>query len=74
MYRGGNMVSILVEELILSTLRRAEDSLTIEDVARRAGIHRITASKYLAVLEAKGYIKYRSVGKAKLFSLIEGRI
>ena len=67
------MVSILVEELILNTLRNAEDSLTIEEVAKRAGIHRITASKYLAVLEAKGYLKYRPVGKAKLFSLAEGR-
>ncbi|MFH0832827.1 MAG: winged helix-turn-helix domain-containing protein [Candidatus Aenigmatarchaeota archaeon] len=63
------MESILTEELILDILRRAETSLTILELAKRANLHRVTASKYLAVLEAKGLIKRRDVGKAKLYSL-----
>lgn len=56
------------EKYILGMLR--EDSLTIEEVSNKAKMHRITASKYLAVLEARGLIKYRAVGKAKLFFLV----
>jgi DNA-binding IclR family transcriptional regulator len=65
------MDSVVLEELILNTLRNAEHSLTIYEVAKRAHIHRVTASKYLAVLEAKGNVKYRPVGKAKLYLLSE---
>ena len=58
-----------LEELILEILRRSDVSLTILEIAERAGIHRVTASKYLAVLEAKGFVKRRDVGKAKLYSI-----
>lgn len=60
-----------LEELILDILRKSDISLTILEIAEKANIHRATASKYLAVLEAKGYVKRRDVGKAKLFSLSE---
>lgn len=60
---------ILTEEIILDVLSRAETSLTINEIAKRANLHRVTASKYLAVLEAKGFVKYRAVGKAKLYVL-----
>jgi len=54
---------------IMQTLRKADCSLTIDEIANRTKIHRVTASKYLAVLEAVGTVKMRSVGKAKLFLL-----
>ena len=60
----------MTEDLILDILKNAKHDLMILEIAERAGINRITASKYLAVLEAKGYIKHRAVGKAKLFSLV----
>lgn len=60
------------EELILGAVRNANQSLTIEEIAEKCRMHRVTASKYLAVLEAKGFIVHRSVGKAKLFSLTPG--
>ena len=63
-------MSIITEEAILKVLRQS-DFLTIEEVAEKAHIHRVTASKYLAVMEAKGYIKCRPVGKAKLYSIKE---
>ncbi|MCK5474473.1 MAG: helix-turn-helix transcriptional regulator [Candidatus Aenigmarchaeota archaeon] len=42
---------------------------TIEETANAIGVSRATASKYLAVLEAKGQIISRPVGKAKLYYL-----
>lgn len=63
------MVSKSTEEMILKVLRKAETSLTILEIAHRANLHRVTAAKYLEVMEAKGYIKHRPVGKAKLYIL-----
>ena len=57
-----------LEEIILNILRQSDTSLTILEIAEKARVHRITASKYLAVLEAKGHVKRRDVGKAKLYS------
>lgn len=56
------------EKLILDAL---EEPLTIEEISKKIYIHRITASKYLAVLEARGLVKYRFICKAKLFSLVK---
>ena len=56
-----------LEENILVILRKADAGLTIEEVSERLSIHRITASKYLAVLEARNLINHRPIGKAKLF-------
>lgn len=66
------MLDEKVSKLILGVLRKAECSLTIDDVSKRAKIHRVTASKYLAVMEALGQVNMRSVGKARLF-LLRGR-
>lgn len=59
-------------KLVLSVLRKSKHSLTIEDISRLTKLHRVTAAKYLAVLEAIGNVKMRRVGKAKLF-LLRGR-
>jgi DNA-binding MarR family transcriptional regulator len=58
----------LLEEIILGALRQSDYSLTIMEIAERAGMHRVTASKYLAGLEAKGRVERRNVGRAKLYS------
>jgi DNA-binding IclR family transcriptional regulator len=52
----------------LSTLKKSNTSLTILEIAERTGIHRVTASKYLSAMEAKGHVSRRDVGKAKLYS------
>lgn len=55
---------------ILTILTNAfPTDLSIEEVAKRAGIHRNTASKYLAVLLAKEKVSIRSVGKVKLYRI-----
>ena len=43
--------------------------LYIIEIAECASITRQTASTYLLVLEAKGRVRLRSVGKAKMFTL-----
>lgn len=60
-----------IEKIILDVLKKSDISLTINEVAEKANTHRITASKYLAVLEAKGLLRCRNVGKAKLYSVNE---
>jgi len=55
-----------IKEKILRLLSRHEYGLTIEDVSRSLEINRMTASKYLAILEATKKIIVREVGKAKL--------
>lgn len=57
----------MIESKIIRCLRK--DGMTIEEVSRHIGISRATASKYLLVLETKGRITCRHIGKAKLFSL-----
>jgi response regulator of citrate/malate metabolism len=54
---------------ILDVLKKSDISLTIEEIAKKTEINRITASKYLAIMDAKGIVKFRNVGKAKLYSI-----
>lgn len=59
-----------LSEKILDVLKEAYPlDLSIEDVAKKSGIHRNTVAKYLAVLSAKGKVELRSLGKAKLYRL-----
>ena len=64
--------AIGIENLIFDLLKKAETSLTISEVSQKINAHRTTTSKYLAVLEAKGLIKCRNVGKAKLYYVGDG--
>ncbi len=57
-----------VEEKILVALKKSDFGLTIEQVSNEIGINRITASKYLAVMEVKGILECRIIGRAKLYS------
>ncbi len=45
--------------------------MTVEEISRYFNINRITASKYLAIAEARGSVKYRLIGNAKLFSVVK---
>ncbi len=53
-------------EKILKILVKHGYGLTIEEVSNFLKINRSTASKYLAILEAKERVLIREVGKAKL--------
>ncbi len=59
-----------IENLVLSVLKK-DRLLTIVEIAEKAGINRLTASKYLYGLEMRGVVGYRAVGNAKLFYISE---
>ena len=65
----GRMKSYLVtQKLILDALRSSKEDMTIQEIAKKSKIHRLTCAKYLAILEVKGYVRHRTIGRAKLFS------
>lgn len=72
------MASDDVQSRILRCLKGAyPKDLTIKEIAKACGISRNTASKYLLLLTANGKVEYRSVGRAKMFTLTsvaEGKI
>ncbi len=61
-----------MENKILDALKKSDISLTINEVAEIINAHRTTTSKYLAIMEARGVINCRNVGKAKLYYVVNG--
>lgn len=57
----------MIEDKITKSLKK--QAMTIEEVSTDLQISRATASKYLLVLQLKGIVSCREIGRAKLFSL-----
>ncbi len=57
----------MIEQKIKNTLKK--QPMTIEEVSKSLDISRATASKYLMVLETRGDIRKREIGRAKLYFL-----
>jgi hypothetical protein len=55
------------EERILKAIEDSEVGLTTVDVAKRAGVSKTTAIKYLSVLKSEGKCKFVEVGPSKLW-------
>jgi len=53
-----------VEEVIRSASK--DDILTMKEIARRAGLSRVTTSKFIHHLIGQGKVKVIKVGKAKV--------
>ena len=60
---------LMNETNIINILKKSKSDLSIQQIADEIKVNRITASKYLAILEAKGIVTHRNIGKAKLFSV-----
>ncbi|MBI2675597.1 MAG: hypothetical protein HYX24_04010 [Candidatus Aenigmarchaeota archaeon] len=60
-----------LKEKISMLLTRHRYGLSIDEIARMVGISRITASKYLAVMEAEKRLSVRAIGNTKLHYLPE---
>ncbi|MCX6689903.1 MAG: PAS domain S-box protein [Methanoregula sp.] len=45
------------------------EGLTLGDISKHLEINRVSLSKYLATMVARGEIEYRSIGRAKLYTL-----
>jgi len=58
--------------LIINTLRKHPDGLTLTSIAQLTGLHRHTATKYIYELKGAGIIIERDVGSAKLCHLKDG--
>lgn len=54
---------------ILEILRNEKNDLHINDVAKKLGVDRHTASKHLEELKKIKLIKSRTIGKSKLYSI-----
>jgi len=61
----------VIERKIIDTLQQNPYGLTISELSRITKINRITLSKHLEILKEKGYLGYRTVGKAKVWYLSE---
>lgn len=57
-----------IENEIIDILERNE-SLTISEIHDKLGYAKSTVSKYVSILEIKGKLSIRNVGRAKLVSL-----
>ena len=56
----------IVKSRIVNLLR-GTDGFTIKEISNRLDIHHVTASKYLAVLEAEKRVLHKKIGMAKVF-------
>ena len=55
-----------MSEIIMETLEKHPEGLTIHGISENTGLNRLTVSKYALVMAAKGSIFQRKVGSAKL--------
>jgi DNA-binding IclR family transcriptional regulator len=67
------MMSQTPEQKILKCLETEYPrDLSIEEIARKTGIHRNTVSKYVWGLEREGKVKVsRKIGRAKMYTTIK---
>lgn len=56
------------EEKIINFIKKNPE-YSITDICKNSNINRMTLSKYLAILEAKGKVGYKNKGMKKLFYL-----
>jgi DNA-binding IclR family transcriptional regulator len=61
------------EEKVLGVLKDAGDWLMLNQVANRAGISRVTASKFLYVLVERGVVETKKFASAQLFRAKEAK-
>jgi transposase len=61
------------EERILKAIEDSEVGLTTVDVAKKAGISKTTAIKYLSVLKSEGKCQFVEVGPSKLWRASESK-
>lgn len=64
-------MKIDIEKEILNTLKK-NNGMMIEEISQNIGVSRVTASKYLAILEALGMVTHKEFGRAKLFFIKKG--
>ena len=66
------MRKLSAKEILLQTLVKHPDGLSIKELARKSGLHRHTASKYVLALKEAGLIKQKEIGRATVCILSKG--
>jgi DNA-binding IclR family transcriptional regulator len=54
------------KEKIIAVLEKHPEGLTMKEIAKAIGMHRINVSKYIYELIGAGIVKERTIGSAKL--------
>ncbi|RLI70750.1 hypothetical protein DRO97_10530 [Archaeoglobales archaeon] len=60
-----------IDKRIVETLKKHSYGLSTTQIASVAGLNRMTVSRHLDVLKAKGFVDFRRIGPAKLWYLTE---
>ncbi|MDI6722448.1 MAG: MarR family transcriptional regulator [Candidatus Aenigmarchaeota archaeon] len=55
-------------ELVLKILKQSDISLTEDEIARKARIKPATASRCLIILQSKGLVEKREIGRTRLYA------
>ena len=62
------------EDRVLNFIINAIEPVHSTEIAKQLGINRVTATKYLSVLNSRGLISFRNVGMAKVWMHVENPI
>ena len=65
------MIDRKLENAVLDFIVNTTEPIHSTDIANALGINRVTATKYLSVLQSKSLIDYKNVGMAKVWMHIE---
>ena len=60
-----------IKEHLIDVLKKHPDGLSISNISKLTGLNRLTASKYLSIMEAEKTVEFRRIGMTKLFKLKE---
>ncbi|MBO8182120.1 MAG: ArsR family transcriptional regulator [Archaeoglobus sp.] len=58
-----------IDTMIIETLKKHPFGLSISQIASVASLNRMTVSRHLEILRARGFVDYRPIGPAKLWYL-----
>ncbi|RLI79315.1 hypothetical protein DRP05_04430 [Archaeoglobales archaeon] len=60
-----------IDTRIVETLKKHPHGLSTSQIANLTGLNRMTVSRHLEILKARGFVDYRPIGPAKLWYLSE---
>ena len=62
------------ESKILEIIKQSKDKIPTQDIAKLLNLERHTTSKYLEIMQSKGLIQYKTIGRTKVWFLTESPV
>jgi len=62
------------ESKILEIIKKSKEKIPTQDIAKLLNLERHTTSKYLEILQSKGLIQFKNIGRTKLWCLTESPV